>query len=199
MWRLFVALRAGVALVVVAGAAGAQPARIYLPVLEDVRRSESVPRLEVPFDLLRQYRQQLARKGQQRDSVNRALFYEQRARPMLVTIVLVASLRDTTAAAIVSRRPGFTPQDVIAISTPKLSEAVLREAVQQLWRLFQLGGVVPSEPVAKAIHGGPYERNWVDTPGELYRRGVTALLFSDRHEVDGLGRVQAVTASISPP
>ncbi len=163
-------------------------------------RAESLPQVELLFDSLKLFRRQRALADAQRDSARRETFLEQRRHPLLVTIVLLDSLRDTIAAAVVVRRPGFTPQDVIAISARKLSEGALREAVQQLWRLHLTSDPGAIQPALIAIRQVPVVRPWRDLGNSGSDRDVVgALLFSDKRDIEGIGRGRALVVTISPP
>lgn len=64
-----------------------------------------------------------------------------------VAVIVLPSVREGQADALVIRRKDVKPHDVIAVKKSKLTEALLVAAVRQVQIARQIGGLTPTEDV----------------------------------------------------
>jgi hypothetical protein len=129
------------------------------------------------------------------DSASRAV-RRMRAPHIIVTTVALTDhlpIADTSAAAVVLRRPGQHPSDVILLGASKANLASMGASLSALAKARKRDGDAPVRPTMLVIHGGSEPASWaVNGTEEMVSRQLLSLVTAPIRDIPGVGRVRAI-------
>ncbi|MEP6999479.1 MAG: hypothetical protein ABI969_03310 [bacterium] len=109
------------------------------------------------------------------------------------TVAVVDQLSDQSADAVVIRRQGMLPHDVIMLGRGKMTTEALGAGITALFALRDQEGDLPTRDMRLVVHGGRAPKHWAKSAqGNRASADISQLRSSARRQVQGLGAVQAV-------
>ena len=114
-----------------------------------------------------------------------------------VTAILVPSLGDATANALVFRRTGISPHDVIVLSVDRATAENLSLSLAGLLTVRQNGGAIPSINTHLRVQGSGFPASWSANLRGKAVRDIERLKLAPPKFVPGFGTVPAIELSLT--